>query len=106
MTDPVSGVFTREQLRELAAAPGFGSAAKIIRRHDPMWGRKDGEEIKWLVTFTRQVTENGHAYVRASSKEDAEKLAADLDSKNINWCADYADEEYGDIEAVPAKDQS
>jgi acyl-CoA reductase-like NAD-dependent aldehyde dehydrogenase len=85
MADPISGPLTRDELRELAAAP-FGEAARIIRRFDPLWGRQtEGELIRWRVRFIREVTEEGYAYVEAATKDDAERLADEIPVSQIDW---------------------
>ncbi|MCA3623609.1 MAG: hypothetical protein IOC52_05455 [Methylobacterium sp.] len=58
-----------------AAQAPAGGAAKIIREVDPTFGLKDGEKIRWRVTFERIVRETAEYVVEAANKEDAEKVA-------------------------------
>jgi hypothetical protein len=80
--DPSTGPIPREEFAKLLSAP-YGEAAKRIRRYDPMWGRADGEKIKWRVEVTGQIT--GSAYVEASSEDEASKAAENLSAAEIDW---------------------
>ena len=81
--DKITGPITREELPSLAAAP-HGHAAEAIRVHDPFWGRGEGEKIRWKVCV-RSTGNGGTAYVDAASREEADKLADELDSTMIDW---------------------
>lgn len=81
--DPVSGILTRDELRALAAQPGFGEARKAIRRRDPMWGVAVGETIEWRVSMSRDSRDEGYVIVRAASAEEAERLAGDVKEADI-----------------------
>jgi len=83
----------------LVSAP-FGEAEKTIRKYDPLWGRKEGEIIKWRVKFTRTVYETGYATVEAENEKEAEALADDIPDSKISW--DYGGEgEIDSIEVTP-----
>jgi hypothetical protein len=86
VNDPISGPMPRDQFRELVDAP-FGAATKAIRKYDPQFGRADGEKFRWRVHA--ESTMRGSAYVMASSQEEADDLAADLDCNDFDWC-DYS----------------
>lgn len=88
--DPITGPLSRDEFKALVVAP-FGAAAKIIRTHDPLWGLKAGDKIEWKVTATRTVEQTGTGWVKASTKEEAEKLAEGLGSGDLDWDDDYAD---------------
>jgi hypothetical protein len=95
--DPVTGPISREKFAELVASP-YGEACKEIRKHDPMWGRKAGEKIRWRVSFSRTSHETGYAIVAACSEKEAEKIACDLDDSKIAW--DYDDCDLAQVEDV------
>ena len=99
--DPISGPIPREKFVELINAP-FGEATKVIRKYDPLYGREDGEVIRWNVKFARKAYETGYATVEASSKEEAEKIASEMSGSKIDWEPDYDDElgEIIDIEPI------
>lgn len=84
------------EFKALVACP-YGEAKKAIRKYDPLFGLEPGEKIKFHVRLERTVDETGYAEVEASTKEEAEKLAADLDDAQIDWQADY---NYGNAEFV------
>lgn len=88
MADPVTGPISREELAGLANAP-FGEAHKTIRKHDPLWGKKEGEKIEWNVEFEREVTEYACATVKAESEEEARKIAENLKEDDILWDDDH-----------------
>jgi hypothetical protein len=93
--DRATGPIPREEFAKLASAP-YGEAEKVIRRYDPLWGRKEGEKIKWKVTFSRTVRETGHATVEAENQKEAEALGDAIPDSKINW--DYGGE--GDIDSM------
>ena len=95
--DPVTGPLTRERLRELAAMP-FGAAIKEIRKIDPYYGLKDGEKIEFEVTVTGRL--QGRAWVKASSKEEAEKLADKLNEGDCDW-GGYSCDDFEIIDVQP-----
>jgi hypothetical protein len=80
MTHPSTGPLDPEELKALADAP-CGAAVKAIRKHDPLYARKEGEVLDWLVTFEGNIT--GFAYVKATNEEDAKKKAAKI--KSDGW---------------------
>lgn len=82
--DPVSGPLSREELRELVAAP-YGAGLKVLRRYDPMVGRAPGETIKWRVSMYRECIERGWVTVEASSADEAEDIASKLPDAKIEW---------------------
>jgi len=101
MSDPIFGPMTREQFRALVTAP-FGVALEAIRRHDPLYGRKPGEKLRWKVTLRREIPEIGTAIVIAATQEEADDLAQDLSEAQISWDVDdraYYDDN-GTIEKV------
>lgn len=85
MNDPVTGPIPRETFAKLVAAP-HGEAARTIRQYDPLWGKAPGEKVRWKVECTAK--QFGTAYVEASSQEEADKLADELDSGEVDWCYD------------------
>jgi hypothetical protein len=91
--DPVTGPLSRKELQDAAAAP-FGEARKIIRKHDPLWGLPAGEKIEWIVECRRTGRSDGTASVKASSQEEAEKLAEGLSDFDVDWDDD------GDFEII------
>ena len=98
MRDPVSGALTREQLTELVNAP-FGEATKAIRKIDPLWGVREGQKIKWKVTFTRETRETGHATVEAETEEEAETLAQNLKDSEIHESS-FSDSDPWEIDEI------
>lgn len=80
--DPVTGPIPREEFARLIDAP-YGAALKAIRKYDPMYGRAEGEKISWCVEVTAMTS--GTARVEASSEEEAEKIAENLSSAEIDW---------------------
>lgn len=102
MADRSFGPLDRDQFSQLVAAP-FGEAAKAIRKHDPLWNRKEGDEIKWLVTATRDVTEEGTAFVHAATKEEAKRKAGELkwSDYSVDYPYDVPDFDIDDVEPAP-----
>lgn len=80
--DPVTGPLSRDEFAEAVKAP-CGKAAAIIRRHDPLWGRKPGEKIRWKIEVKGRMY--GTAYVMAADQKEADKLADDIDSAAVDW---------------------
>lgn len=80
--DPVSGPLPREKLQALADAP-HGDARDIIRQYDPLWGLPAGAKIEFEVEFRADVV--GYALVKASSIEEARKLAATLNKQEVEF---------------------
>lgn len=80
--DPVTGPMDRSAFAKLVDLP-FGKAALEIRKFDPMWGLAPGAKIDWRVECRGHLT--GIAHVKASSKEEAEKLACDLTDGEVDW---------------------
>ena len=54
MIDPVSGPIPRDVFATLAAEP-HGQALRIIQQYDPLYGRKEGEKLRWKVTLRREI---------------------------------------------------
>ena len=100
MKDPITGPLSREDFRSLWDAP-YGEALEAIRKHDPLYGRKPGEKIRWRVTLKREVPEIGTATVIAATEEEATQLADKLTDAEIDWDVDdcYADAD-GIVEKV------
>lgn len=97
--DPVSGPLSREELRALAAAP-HGQAVKVIRKHDPLFGRQEGEKIEWSVEYTAEI--KGYATVMATSLKEAEKEADNLEVANISWHEfEISNSDISDVEVKP-----
>lgn len=82
MSDPVSGPLTRDELRALTDAP-FGEAAKVIRKHDPLFGRAPGEKLDWLVVL--EVSGQARCVVTACSEAEARELALDSTAAEIDF---------------------
>jgi hypothetical protein len=97
--DPVTGPLTREEFQELVEMP-FGEACKAIRKHDPLWGLKAGEKIKYEVFVTARL--HGRAIVKASSQKEAEKLAEELGEHDCDW-GGYGCDDIEIIDVGPAK---
>lgn len=98
--DRATGPIPREEFAKLASAP-FGEAEKVIRKYDPLWRRKEGEKIKWKVTFSRTIRETGYATVEAENEKEAEKLADDVPDNKIDWCDYGGDGEIDSMEVEP-----
>ncbi len=95
--DKATGPIPREEFMALVSAP-FGAAEKVIRKYDPLWGRKDGEKIKWRVKFSRKVWETGDAIVEAENEKEAEDLADNISDDDISWdCVYSGDSEIEEI---------
>lgn len=92
------GPLSPEEMQQAIAAP-HGAAVKIIRQHDPMWGRAHGEAIKWKVRVTQEVVMEAFVEVEADSQEDALAAAEALDANKLSWDHDYD----GPIEADYAR---
>lgn len=84
-TDPVTGPLSRDQFRELVDAP-FGKATEVIRKYDPLFGRKEGEKFSWKVIASS--TSTMVAYVEAENEDEAKKLADELDDDAFDSCND------------------
>ena len=101
--DPVTGPISKELFKKLADAP-FGEATKTIRQHDPLWGRAEGEKIEWIITVQREVTGLGTAIIKAASENEANDLADDLVSSEIDW--DDVDINWFEVVSVEPKKAS
>jgi hypothetical protein len=82
----------REEFRKLIDAP-YGAALKSIRKYDPLFGRAEGEKVKWKVTASQNMT--GTAFVQAADQKEAEALADELGDSQFDW-----DGGYGDIDVL------
>ena len=98
--DPVTGPIPRDEFAALVALP-CGEARKAIRKYDPLFGREEGEKIEWKVRAERRRDDCGTAIVKASSQEEADKLADDLTEHDFDW-----DDDFGDIEVKSVEPQS
>jgi hypothetical protein len=81
------GPLSAEDFAKAVAAPA-GHAEKIIRKYDPMWGRKAGEKIKWRVRAEREVLEEGSLIVEAANEKEA--MDAARTKAWHEWSVDYA----------------
>lgn len=81
-TDPISGPIPREKFKALVDAP-HGDARDLIRQYDPFWGLPPGTEIEFEVEVRAEVI--GGAIVKASSLEEAKKLAKNLTRDEIEF---------------------
>ena len=82
MSHRSTGPLTSEELKELASEP-FGAGLKAIRKHDPLYGRKEGERFKWRVTLSARAWAD--ATVMAADEEDARREAELLDESEIEY---------------------
>lgn len=104
--DPISGPIPRAEFTALIAAP-HGEAIKVIRKYDPLFGREAGEKIKWRVTYRRKAWETGRAMVEAKTLKEAQKLADDMDGRQIDWEPTYSSDDAGDVESIePDEEQT
>jgi hypothetical protein len=97
------GPLTPEEFQSAVDAP-YGRAADILRQHDPMWGKfpGDGEKVKWKVRLYQQVTMQSVTYVEAATEEEAEALAAQIDTGALTFDT-FIDADDGEIvDVVPA----
>lgn len=88
------------RIQEIAAIPGFGESAKIIREEfDPLWGLEPSDKKIYHIQATETTYEEIAFDVLANSEEEAVKLA----DKHLmmNWSGDTcldeideADEDY------------
>jgi hypothetical protein len=83
-SDPSTGPIPKDKFMELVDAP-FGEARKVIQKHDPQWGRAEGEKFRWVCEVQRTAGDGGKAYVMAASQEEADDLADDLSESDIHW---------------------
>lgn len=97
-----TGPIPADKFRELIDAP-YGAAAAAIRQYDPMWGRKEGETIKWRVTLSRQATETASVIVEAETADEAEGMVDDIPDSKMNWEVDHfgGDYDIDSVEAIP-----
>jgi hypothetical protein len=97
------GPLTPEQFQSAVDAP-YGGAAEILRRHDPMWGKftGDGEKIKWKVRLHQQVTMQAVTYVEAATEEEAEALAALIDTGALTFDTFIVADDGEILDVVPA----
>lgn len=94
--DPISGPIPRHEFRKLATAP-HGEALRVIRKHDPLFGREPGEKIKWRVEFERRARERGYGVVEAATLKEAQELAEKLKAREIDWEPDWNSDEQGEV---------
>jgi hypothetical protein len=84
MANNPTGPISADEMRALADAP-YGKAAEELRKHDPFWGRGEGEIIKWRVDLSKHVTMIGHVVVEAASEKEAEALADAIPDEKVQW---------------------
>lgn len=101
MDDPITGPIPREKFKEIASCPGAGKAREAIQQYDPLWGRQPGEKLEWKVRVERTGADRGTAYVKAAPQKEADDLADNLSSCEVDW--DYADDDFDIISVEPCK---
>ena len=84
MGHPATGPISPEQMRELADAP-YGKAAEVLRLHDPLFGKKEGDKIKWRVEVETEARMVATTIVEAISKEEAEAIVSKRDANSFDW---------------------
>jgi hypothetical protein len=87
MSQSPTGPISQEQMQALAESPAFGVATAELRKHDPFWGRADGEKIRWRVTIYSKALMKATAFVEASSEDEANKLADAIEDSSLDWDA-------------------
>lgn len=100
-THPVFGPLPVAEWQAALAAP-HGQATKIIRKYDPQWGRASGEKFEWTVKVERSGSSLGTATIKASSQEEANKIADALSEADIDW--DDDDTGFEILSVEPTKD--
>jgi hypothetical protein len=98
MNDPSTGPLSRETFKKLVDAP-YGQAKKEIQKIDPLYGREPGELIEWKVRFRADMM--GTAFVKATSEEEAENLAAELSPNDVDW--DTYTDDFDVIDVEPSR---
>lgn len=88
---PATGPISPEQMRELADAP-YGKAAEVLRQHDPLFGKKPGDKIKWRVELETEARMVATTIVEATSREEAEEIVSKRHANSFDWeCYDAND---------------
>ena len=98
MNDPSTGPLSREEFKKLVEAP-HGQARREIQKVDPLFGRSPGEKIEWRVRCRADM--HGTAFVKAATEQEAEALADELTSNDVDWDTYSDDIEIWDVS--PAK---
>ena len=78
-------------MRALADAP-YGKAAEVLRKHDPLFGVKDGDKIKWSVHVTTTSTATAYTEVEAGSEEEAIELVSKRGANSFDWEVGWVDD--------------
>ena len=97
MSHPSTGPLTPEELKELAGEP-FGAGLKAIRKHDPLYGRKEGERFRWRVRLSAHAWAD--ATVMAADEEEALRAAYLLDESEIEY-NEFGNHEVESVEPEP-----
>lgn len=84
MNTSATGPIPPEEFRALIEAP-YGAATKAIRQYDPMWGRKDGETVRWRVRVSMERPVVGSVIVEAETEEEAIDRAFEVNPDTIEW---------------------
>ena len=99
-----TGPMPADKFRELIDAP-FGAAAKAIRQYDPLWGRSEGEKIRWSVRLSMDCPMVAAVTVEAETADEAENLAYEMSPHSIEWepADGYSGDEFivMNVEALP-----
>lgn len=85
------GPVPAEVMAKAVAAPA-GQAAKIMRQYDPLFGKGEGEPVRWKCKLSRTVRQSATVYVEAPTEEQAEELAAEFEDDSAVWDDDDTDD--------------
>src|SRR5690606_16108210 len=79
-----TGPIPADKFRELVDAP-FGAAARAIRQYDPLWGRSEGEKIRWSVRLSMDCPMVASVTIEAETADEAENLAYAMSPHSFEW---------------------
>lgn len=96
------GPLTAEEFQQAVDAP-FGQAARMLQKHDPLWGKTAGDleslpPVKtWRVKMRQEVTMEGSFTVDARTEEEAFAIVGamkDLESRMDRFVSSDTPYEY------------
>lgn len=99
MEHRASGPISPEELQRIAELP-YGQAQRELRKHDPMYGVKPGDKIKFTVELVTHARLRAYTTVEAESEEEAMKIAEKISPHNLDF--EYDGDGRDDVEAVSA----
>lgn len=100
MTHKATGPISPEEMQRIADLP-YGMAAVELRKHDPLFGKKEGDKLEWRVRLSGTGSITATTIVEASSEAEAMDIAECRASHEFDWEVSDCDQ-FEAQEAEPA----